>query len=53
MVRTVAAMLIAFGIGSACRWLNIPLPAPPTLLGVILILCITVGYMAVDMYLAR
>jgi XapX domain-containing protein len=53
MGRTIAAMVIAFGIGSACRWLDIPLPAPPTLLGVVLILCITVGYIVVDVALSR
>ena len=39
---------IAFLIGVACRLFEIPLPAPPTLLGVGLILAITVGYIVAD-----
>jgi XapX domain-containing protein len=46
-------LLIAFGIGVFCRWTNLPLPAPPTLLGVLLIFAITAGFMAADWYLKR
>jgi len=42
-----AGVLLALTVGAGCRWLNVPVPAPPTLYGVLLILCITLGYLGV------
>lgn len=39
---------LAFGIGAACRWFEIPLPAPPRLVGALLVVAMTVGFLAVD-----
>ena len=47
-MKTAASVLLALGIGGACRYYNIPVPAPPSLLGVLLIACITAGYILVD-----
>ena len=41
-------MAIALGLGALCRWLEIPVPAPPTIYGALLILAITLGYMSAD-----
>jgi|GEM_PF-1244384 len=38
------AVLIAFGIGALCARFAIPLPAPPTWFGVLLIASIWLGY---------
>ncbi len=53
MLKTVVAILIAFLIGAGCRLFGIPVPAPPAILGVVLIFAITIGYIAADNYLAR
>jgi XapX domain-containing protein len=47
-----AGLALAFGVGAGCRWLGVPVPAPPTVQGVLLILAITCGYMAADRFLA-
>jgi XapX domain-containing protein len=47
-MKTVIGMLLAVAIGGACRYCNVPVPAPPTLLGALLIAGITAGYMLVD-----
>lgn len=52
-MKVLIAILLALMIGAACRLLEIPLPAPPTLLGVGLILAITVGYMLTDNLISR
>ncbi len=52
-MKIVIAVLLALLIGAACRLFEIPLPAPPTLLGVGLIFAITVGYMLTDRVIAR
>lgn len=52
-MKTLAAVALALLIGAACRWFDIPVPAPPRLLGALLILAVTVGYLATDHWLAR
>ena len=47
-MNTAISIVLALAIGAACRYFNVPVPAPPTLLGVLLIACITAGYMFVD-----
>jgi XapX domain-containing protein len=46
-----AGVALAFLVGAGCRWLNVPVPAPPTIYGVALILCITLGYIAAGKFL--
>jgi len=42
------SLLLGFGIGFACRWFDLPLPAPPKLVGALLVLAITLGFIGVD-----
>jgi XapX domain-containing protein len=44
MIATSLGFVLAFLLGSACRFFDIPLPAPPTWGGAILILVLTAGY---------
>ncbi|MEO1575779.1 MAG: DUF1427 family protein [Pseudomonadota bacterium] len=37
---------LGLGIGFACRWFDIPSPAPPTLAGAALVVAMTLGYLA-------
>lgn len=32
-------------IGIGCRWFDLPLPAPPKLVGALLVLSVTLGFM--------
>ena len=48
MVKYAVGIALSVGIGAACRWFDLPVPAPPTIYGALLILAITLGYMAVD-----
>jgi len=42
------AVALGLGIGGACRWFDLPLPAPPKLVGALLVVAITVGFAGVD-----
>ncbi|HSI49473.1 MAG TPA: DUF1427 family protein [Ideonella sp.] len=42
------SLALGLGIGVACRWFDLPLPAPPKLVGALLVLAITFGFMGVD-----
>ncbi|MEM1081091.1 MAG: DUF1427 family protein [Pseudomonadota bacterium] len=44
-------LLLALGIGALCRWFDLPLPAPPKLVGALLVVSITLGYMAGNLLL--
>jgi XapX domain-containing protein len=46
VAKTFAGIFLGLLIGSACRWFDIPLPSPPRLLGALLVVAMTVGYMA-------
>lgn len=50
-MRIVSALVLAFMIGVLTRWFKIPVPAPPKLLGAVLILLVTSGYIVTDYYL--
>jgi XapX domain-containing protein len=51
-MKTALGFLLAFAIGAVCRWIEIPLPAPPRLTGALLVVAITVGFLAADRLLA-
>lgn len=41
-----AGILLGLLIGAACRWFDLPSPAPPRVVGALLVLLMTVGYVA-------
>ena len=45
-----AVLGIALGllIGVACRWFDLPLPAPPHIVGALLVVAMTLGFLAMD-----
>jgi XapX domain-containing protein len=52
-MKSVIGLLAGFTLGMVCRWLDIPVPSPPKLLGALLVVAITVGYMTADNYLSK
>ncbi len=52
-MRSLLGLALAFLLGVACRWFKIPVPSPPKLLGALLVVATTIGYMAADNYLAK
>ncbi|MFP2931056.1 DUF1427 family protein [Pyxidicoccus sp. 3LG] len=44
----ILGLVLALTIGAGCRWLDIPLPAPPKLQGALLVLAMTIGFMLGD-----
>ncbi|MBA2605522.1 MAG: DUF1427 family protein [Acidobacteria bacterium] len=53
MLKLFIGVFIAFVIGAACRYFNLPVPAPPTIYGVLLIFAITLGYIVADNFLPK
>ncbi|EKE75119.1 DUF1427 family protein [Gallaecimonas xiamenensis] len=50
-----ALMGIVLGllIGAGCRWFDIPAPAPPKLMGALLVVAMTLGFIGTDALLAK
>lgn len=50
-MKVVLGLLLGLAIGAVCRYLVIPLPAPPVLPGALLVVAMTLGYIAADRWL--
>ena len=53
LMKSAIGLLLGFVLGGGCRYLEIPVPSPPKLLGALLVVATTIGYMTVDNYLAK
>ncbi len=47
-LKTILGIALAFALGAACRWIDIPVPAPNKLIGAALVVAVTLGYLAAD-----
>ncbi|GAB3097900.1 DUF1427 family protein [Lysobacter terrae] len=52
-VKFLVGLLLALLIGVGCRAFGVPSPAPPALIGALLVLSMTIGYQLADRFLAR
>lgn len=52
MLKMGAAVILCLLIGAGCRWLDLPVPSPPKLGGVLLVVAMTVGYLVTDKLIA-
>ncbi len=48
--RVLVGFALAFAIGVLCRLAGVPLPAPPAIIGALLVVAMTVGYLLADRY---
>jgi XapX domain-containing protein len=46
--KIVLGFALAFAIGVLCRMAGVPLPAPPALMGALLVVAMTIGYIVTD-----
>ncbi|WOE75531.1 DUF1427 family protein [Alterisphingorhabdus coralli] len=53
MAASFTGILLGFAIGYGCRSFDLPLPAPPKLVGALLVVAMTLGFVGTDilMYL--
>lgn len=47
-MKIALGLLLAFGIGVVCRLAGVPLPAPPVLIGALLVVAMSAGYVLTD-----
>lgn len=44
-MNSAIGLILGLSIGILCRWFDLPLPAPPKLVGALLVLAMTLGYL--------
>lgn len=49
----ILGILVALVIGGVVRGLKLPIPSPPTIWGALMVLGLTLGYLAMDWLLRR
>ena len=48
MIAEAAGIVLGVAIGAGCRWFDLPLPAPPRLVGALLVVAMTLGFVGAD-----
>jgi XapX domain-containing protein len=51
MVKALLGLVLGLLIGAACRFFDIPVPSPPKLVGAMLVVSMTLGYVVTDRYM--
>jgi XapX domain-containing protein len=51
-MNQIIGLTLGLAIGAACRWFDIPVPAPPRIVGALLVVAMTLGFIGADMALA-
>jgi XapX domain-containing protein len=52
-MNEVIGLILGLCIGAACRWFDIPVPAPPRIVGALLVVAMTFGFLGADLVLSR
>jgi XapX domain-containing protein len=52
MIKIIIGFILAFSIGASCRWFDIPVPSPPKLLGALLVVAMSLGYITIDNFIS-
>jgi len=47
-MSAVFGVTLGFMIGAGCRWFDLPLPAPPRIVGALLVVTMTFGFLVTD-----
>lgn len=53
MIAAVIGLVLGSLIGVGCRWFDLPLPAPPRIVGALLVVFMTLGFVGADLALAE
>ncbi len=53
MTTILIGLLFGFLVGAGCRWIDVPVPSPPSVPGALLVLAMTLGFLGTDLALAK
>jgi XapX domain-containing protein len=46
IIQPIAGIALGIGVGAGCRWFGIPSPAPPHIVGAVILIAMTLGFIA-------
>ena len=52
MTAALIGIVLGLAIGAGCRWFDVPVPAPPKLVGALLVVAMTLGFLGTDYVLS-
>jgi len=52
-MKIATGLILAFAIGVLCRLSGVPVPAPPAVVGALLVLAMTIGYLVSGQFVRR
>ena len=53
MTSALIGLLLGFLIGVGCRWFDLPLPASPRIVGALLVVFTTLGFLGADLAMSQ
>ncbi len=53
MTTMLIGVVFGFLVGAGCRWIDVPVPSPPSLPGALLVLAMTLGFLGTDLALSK
>lgn len=53
MTSALIGIVLGSVIGAGCRWSDLPLPAPPRIVGALLVVAMTIGFVGTDLALTQ
>jgi XapX domain-containing protein len=51
MIAGLIGIMVGLGVGAGCRYFDIPSPAPPRVVGALLLIAMTLGVLSADLVL--
>ncbi len=48
VLSDLSGLLLGLVIGAGCRWFDLPVPAPPRIIGALLVVAMSLGFVATD-----
>ncbi len=52
MLQSIIGIAVGLAVGAVCRWFEIPSPAPPRIIGAVILIAMTLGYIAGGRFVA-
>jgi len=53
MITALIGILFGFLVGAGCRWIDVPVPSPPSIPGALLVLAMTLGFIGTDLVMTK
>jgi XapX domain-containing protein len=52
VLQSVIGFAVGLAVGAVCRWFDIPSPAPPRIIGAVILIAMTLGFIAGGRFVA-